>query len=53
VNKLIRTVVIFVVVIVVIAGVNRLVQWFIQGGKEAAVDKTQIPAPTNPSSTKN
>jgi flagellar basal body-associated protein FliL len=52
VNKLIRTVVIFVVVIVVIAGVNRAVQWFLQGGKEAAADKAQIPAPTNPSPTK-
>jgi hypothetical protein len=39
VKKPIRFIVAFVVVIVVIAGVNRAVQWFLQGDKDVAVEQ--------------
>jgi hypothetical protein len=39
VKKPIRFIIVFAVAIVVIAGVNRAVQWFLHGDKDVAVEQ--------------
>jgi flagellar basal body-associated protein FliL len=53
VKKPIRFIVAFVVAVVVIAGLNRAVQWFLNSSKDVAMERTQKAAPSNELPKKN